>query len=110
MEEPNKEMEEEQHKQPRLRLVPGFKDGDGETPVTNWLLAMEKGTCFLARKKTIVEPFQEEYCVAAKGERSVHLYYEDHRGQGFIWVNAEVFTKMYICDEILGVNKVDGPR
>ena len=100
----DKEMEEETKTQPKLRLVQGFKDGNGETPITNWLLAMEKGTCFLARKKTIVEPFQEEYCIADKREKSVHLYYEDHRGSGFIWVNAEVFVKMYLCDEILGIN------
>ena len=105
MEEPLKEKEFKETKVPYLRLATGFKDGDGDVPIDNWLLLMESGTIFLAHPKNPQNPLVEEYCVLDKTDKSVLLRYNDHRGEGNIRVSAEVFVKQMICIEILG--KID---
>lgn len=111
MEETTQEMEqEEQKKGPHLRLVHGFKDGDGETPVSNWLLRMDRGTVFLAHEKNAQTPLEEEYCLLEKTERTALLSFDDHRGTGIVRVNAELFIRFKVYDETLGVKDLDGHR
>ena len=106
MEDNPQEMEENKEtKGPHLRLVAGFKDGDGETPITNWLLRLPVGTQFFAHDKNPQTPLAEEYVILTKTKTAVCLHYDDHRGQGNIWVNAELFIKFKIFDETIG--KVD---
>ena len=106
MKEPNKEMEEETQfkdtKYPHLRLATGFKDGDGETPTGNWLLDMEIGTVFFAHEKNSQNPLVEEYVLVEKTKTAVHLKFDDHRGNGLVWVNAELFIRFKVFDEVIG--------
>src|SRR5882672_2843049 len=101
-----KEMDEETQfkdtKYPHLRLATGFKDGDGEVPTGNWLLDMEIGTVFLAHDKNAQNPLEEEYVLVNKTEKTANLKFDDHRGNGFVRVNAELFIRFKVFDEVIG--------
>ncbi len=99
------EQEFKETKVPYLRKATGFKDGDGDVPISNWLLQMEPGTIFLSYPKNPQNPLVEEYCILDKTDKSVLLRYNDHRGEGTIRVSAEVFVKQMIWLETLG--KID---
>lgn len=109
--EQQKEMEqEEQTRRPNLRLVKGGKDRDGETPSSNWLLRMERGTIFLARDKNPQTPLAEEYCLAEKTEKTATLFFDDHRGTGHVRVDAELFIRYKVLLEVLGKKEIDRSR
>lgn len=91
-EEENKLEEDKPHVGWKPRIVTGFKDGDGEVPITNWLLLLKKGTVFLAMNK-INPDLLCEYKLAHKFSHAVRLQYDDHRGIGEIWVEPELFVK-----------------
>lgn len=107
--EEEKELEEfKETKYPHLRLAAGFKDGDGEVPTDNWLLNMKIGTVFFAHDKNAQTPLVEEYLVVEKYKTAVHLKFDDHRGNGLVWVNAELFVKFKVFDEEIGFMELDG--
>lgn len=103
-----KELEFKETKHPHLRLAAGFKDGDGEVPTDNWLLNLKRGTVFFAHDKNAQSPLVEEYILIEKAKTSVQLKFDDHRGNGLVWVNAELFVRFKVFDETIGMIELDG--
>ena len=109
-EEDHKELEVEEEAKPHVgwkpRVITGFKDGDGETPITNWLLLLKKGTIFLAMNK-IHPDILLEYKITHQFDEAVRLQFDDHRGIGEIWVEPELFVKKndFIMTIIEGENE-----
>ena len=85
------EMEEDNKKQPKLRVIQGGK-GPPNTDV-NWLKDMEAGTVFLCRKKGVdpTNPFIEQWEVLLQRGICTRLSSTIAQEKTEVWVFNQVF-------------------
>jgi hypothetical protein len=111
----DEELEEDfrETKYPHLRLASGFKDGDGETPIDNWLLALEPGDIFLVSIKPTAagssnhpQELLQKCIMHCKFDNAVLLFYDDYRGSGWMWVRPDVYIKKF---DLIMILPTEGP-
>lgn len=89
------------------QVVQGGKTGGWEPPQPpskTWLRDMEIGTIFFAKDQGAPHPLAEEYTVIefTESKNTTKLNFDDHRGQGNLWVDTSEFEKRFKLLDILG--------
>lgn len=118
MNEAEKDEEELEETTPKLwtpRVITGGKDGGFEPPQPpgkTWLHDMEVGTVFFTKDQGAPHPLAEEYTVQefTPSRNTTRLVYDDHRGQGQVWVDTVEFEKRFKLLDVLRVKEVDDSR
>lgn len=88
--------------QPKLAIVTGGKDGDGN----DWFSNLEEGAVFISRLRQEKSPIAEQWHISIKWEKSTVLYSNfPHRGEVHILVSNRMFAEQNELIEILQERK-----